>query len=51
MSLMGGRNAWRTLEEMATENRKYKSFDAEMSAGLMGVNLTESMYTYGGDEF
>ena len=46
----GGRNTWRTLEDMALESKKYKGFEAEIAACLGGVPLTERMYDYG-DEF
>lgn len=47
----GGRNAWRTLKQMAREPKKYKSFDQEMAAGLKGVKLSEFLHHYGDDEF
>jgi len=46
----GGRNTWRTLEDMALESKKYKGFEAEIVACLDSVPLTERMYDYG-DEF
>ena len=46
----GGRNTWRTLEDMALESKKYKGFEAEIAACLGSVPLTERMYDYG-DEF
>lgn len=47
----GGRNVWRTLEEMKNEPKKYKSFDTEMQAGINGTLLSEFIHTYGDDEF
>lgn len=47
----GGRNVWRTLDEMAGESKKYKSFDAEIAACLKGDLLTEITHIYGNDEF
>lgn len=47
----GGRNAWRTLEDMKNEPKRYKSFDQEMEAGIMGVLLSEVIHHYSGDEF
>ena len=47
----GGRNAWRTLEEMEDAPKKYKSFDYEMKAGIEGIPFSEIVHHYGGDEF
>lgn len=48
----GGRNAWRSMEAMQNESKKYKSFLQEMSAGINGRGeLTESIYRYGAQEF
>jgi len=47
----GGRNAWRTLEDMLSEPKRYKSFDQEMNAGIAGGAFTEIVEHYGGDEF
>lgn len=47
----GGRNAWRTLADMDTEPKKYKSFDDEMQIGIRGVSFTEILHQYGEDEF
>ncbi|HAC56519.1 TPA: hypothetical protein DCF80_03375 [Candidatus Saccharibacteria bacterium] len=47
----GGRNVWRTLESMASEQKKYKSFDVEMEAGIKGSAFLEDIYRYSGDEF
>jgi len=47
----GGRNAWRTLEEMKDEPKKYKSFDGEMKVGIAGIPFTEIVHEYGDDEF
>lgn len=47
----GGRNVWRSLEDMADEPKRYKSFDQEMQAALAGTLLTEIVHHYGGEEF
>lgn len=47
----GGRNAWRTLESMKGETKKYKSFDIEMEVGIRGIPFTETVDRYGADEF
>ncbi len=47
----GGRNVWRTLEEMQNEPKRYKSFDQEMKAGIEGIPFSEIIHEYGGDEF
>lgn len=47
----GGRNAWRSIEDMSNEPKRYKSFDQEMKAGIEGVAFSEIIHTYGGDEF
>ncbi len=47
----GGRNAWRSLAEMAGEAKKYKSFDQEMAAGIAGGEFNEIVHRYGGEEF
>jgi 8-oxo-dGTP diphosphatase len=47
----GGRNAWRTLEEMKDAPKKYKSFDYEMKAGIEGIPFSEIVHHYGADEF
>jgi len=47
----GGRNAWRTLEEMADEPKKYKSFNQEMQACIAGIALWEVVFDYGAEEF
>lgn len=47
----GGRNAWRSLAEMASETKKYKSFDQEMAAGIAGGEFNEIVHRYGGEEF
>ncbi len=42
-----GKNAWRTLEEMENEPKKYKSFMKEMMACINGKGeLTEIIYEY-----
>lgn len=47
----GGRNVWRTMDDMAHEPKKYKSFDEEMRVGLEGTALSEVVYSYGDNEF
>lgn len=47
----GGRNVWRSLQEMKHETKKYKSFDQEMEAGLKGTLLSEIIHHYTQDEF
>lgn len=47
----GGRNAWRNLAEMEKEQKKYKSFDAEVRACLDGALITESVIEYEKEEF
>lgn len=48
----GGRNAWRTLDEMRDEPKKYKSFLREITACINGCGeLTEIIYEYGNAEF
>lgn len=47
----GGRNAWRSLAEMAAEPKKYKSFDQEMAAGIAGGEFNEIVHHYNGEEF
>lgn len=48
----GGKNAWRTREEMESEPKKYKSFMHEMTACIDGHGeLTEVIYEYDATEF
>lgn len=47
----GGRNMWRTLDDMAQEPKKYKSFDEEMRVGLEGDALSEVIHHYSDEEF
>ena len=47
----GGHNAWRTLEDMALEPKKYKGFETEIAACLNSISLTERIYNYGDSEF
>ena len=47
----GGYNAWRTLEDMALEPKKYKDFKTEIAACLTSIPLTERIYGYGDSEF
>ena len=47
----GGRNAWRTLDDMKDEPKKYKSFEQEMHAGIEGIPFTEVVHHYSGEEF
>ena len=46
-----GYNAWRTLEDMALEPKKYKGFETEIAACLNSIPLTERIYNYGDSEF
>lgn len=50
-SFDGGRNVWRTLDEMADEPKKYKSFDGEMQVGIEGIAFSEIIHEYGDSEF
>ncbi len=47
----GGRNVWRSMAEMANEEKKYKSFDQEMKVGLKGIKFSEIVHRYGDNEF
>ena len=47
----GGYNAWRTLEDMALEPKKYKGFETEIAACLNSIPLTERIYNYSDSEF
>ena len=47
----GGRNQWRSMQEMMHEAKKYKSFDQEMNAGLKSIKFTEIIHYYTQDEF
>ena len=49
----GGRNAWRTMEDIQTETKKYKSFLQEMTIGITGSMppVVELLHEYGSDEF
>jgi ADP-ribose pyrophosphatase YjhB (NUDIX family) len=48
----GGRNAWRTMEDMQTEQKRYKSFDLETKIGInRGPKLTEQVFEYTDSEF
>ena len=47
----GGRNAWRTLADVATEEKRYKSLDMEMKVGIERIPFTEYLYEYGQEEF
>ena len=47
----GGHNAWRTLEDMALEPKKYKGFETEIAACLNSIPLTERIYNYSDSEF
>ena len=47
----GGHNAWRTLEDMMLESKKYKGFETEIAACLNSIPLTERIYNYGDSEF
>lgn len=47
----GGRNAWRTMEEMKNEPKKYKGFYEEMEAGIHGRTFMEHIQEYTKEEF
>ena len=47
----GGYNAWRTLEDMMLEPKKYKGFETEIAACLNSIPLTERIYNYSDSEF
>ena len=47
----GGHNAWRTLEDMMLEPKKYKGFETEIAACLNSIPLTERIYNYSDSEF
>lgn len=47
----GGKNVWRTLDEMQHEPKRYKSFDQEMRAAIDGVLLSEIVHHYSNGEF
>ena len=47
----GGHNAWRTLEDMMLEPKKYKGFKTEIAACLTSIPLTERIYNYSDSEF
>lgn len=48
----GGRNVWRTFEDMQNEPKRYKSFDLETQIGIdRGPKLTEKVFEYREDEF
>lgn len=47
----GGRNAWRTMEEMKHEPKKYKGFYEEMEAGIQGNAFIEHVQEYTNKEF
>lgn len=47
----GGRNVWRTMEEMKNEPKKYKGFYEEMEAGIRGNAFIEHVQEYTKEEF
>lgn len=48
----GGRNVWRTMDDMKNEPKRYKSFDLETKIGIDGgPKLTEMTFGYSGDDF
>ena len=47
----GGMNAWRTMEEMKHEPKKYKGFYREMEAGIRGGAFMEHIEEYTTEEF
>lgn len=46
----GGRNAWRTLDDVRRETSRYKSFDQEAAIGIDRIPYSEAIVEYG-DEF
>lgn len=46
----GGRNAWRTLDDVRREVHRYKSFDQEAAIGIDRIPYSEAIVEYG-DEF
>lgn len=46
----GGRNVWRTLDDIRTETKIYKSFDQEAAIGIDRIPYSEAIVEYG-DEF
>lgn len=46
----GGRNAWRTLDDVRREMHRYKSFDQEAAIGIDRIPYSEAIVEYG-DEF
>lgn len=47
----GGRNVWRTMEDMEHEPKKYKGFYEEMQAGIRGGAFLEHVQEYTKEEF
>lgn len=47
----GGRNAWRTMDEMKYEPKKYKGFYEEMEAGIQGDAFLDHIEEYTKEEF
>lgn len=46
----GGRNTWRTLEDVRQEVKRYKSFDQEAAIAIEHIPYSEAIVEYG-DEF
>lgn len=49
-SSRGGRNEWRTLDDVRRETCRYKSFDQEASIGIDRIPYSEAIVEYG-EEF
>ncbi len=47
----GGRNAWRTMQDMKVEPKKYKGFYEEMAAGIQGNAFLDHIEEYTKEEF
>lgn len=48
----GGKNVWRTMEDMQSEPKRYKSYDIEMAIGInLGPKFTEKTFMYDETEF
>ncbi len=47
----GGNNKWRSLDDMKSETKKYKSFDQDMNACIKGISLQEVVHRYTENEF
>jgi ADP-ribose pyrophosphatase YjhB (NUDIX family) len=50
LEFQGGRNQWRTLDDVRRETCRYKSFDQEASIGIDRIPYSEAIVEYG-EEF